>query len=389
MLITEKEIRPRFLKHLSWATEIDIATAWTTSNKALCALQQRAPAPEVRAIVGLWGNLTDPFALRMLANIGQLRGADSTRRFHPKVFLFRDGERQVAWVGSANFTSGGFGMNEEAMFETHDTQSVQSWFDHLWEYCNPLDGDAIDVYAESRDKSRKNSPPPLRPAKPPNLSPMQLLEKTNDWPSYVAALEQCDVWWSSRHSWSVLGDHSSWRETVEVLHDMIRQQDWNKLDKYDRNRLLGSTRDEGWALLGRMWHTARNTVFGDRREEIQNIVHTVLDAEDAAFPQLAFESYAALWEIYGVGSGIATRLLTLARPDRFVSLNKASRAGLAKFSRLKPTTLDKPSNYALLLTAIYDQDWYTAPIPGNMRERAIFQMRVALLDSFVYDHKKG
>ena len=127
MLITNENILHRFSEHLSWATEIDLATAWATSNGGLRALQRRVPSLEVRAVVGLWGNLTEPFALKILANMGQLRAADASRRFHPKVFVFRAAGRSVAWVGSANFTSGGFGMNEEALFETSDTASVQNW----------------------------------------------------------------------------------------------------------------------------------------------------------------------------------------------------------------------------------------------------------------------
>ena len=91
MLIAEDDILPRFMEHLSWATEIDLATAWATSHQGLSALQRQRPSPEVRAVVGLWGNLTDPFALRTLAKIGQLRGPDAGRHFHPKVFIFRGG----------------------------------------------------------------------------------------------------------------------------------------------------------------------------------------------------------------------------------------------------------------------------------------------------------
>ena len=134
MLFTEDEILPRFIQHLSWAVEIDLATAWATSHEGLRALQRQRPSPEVRAIVGRWGNLTDPFALRTLAKIGQLRGPDASRHFHPKVFIFRGGSKSIAWVGSGNFTSGGFGMNDEAVFETTDTESVQDWFDDLWEH---------------------------------------------------------------------------------------------------------------------------------------------------------------------------------------------------------------------------------------------------------------
>ena len=383
MLITDENILHRFSEHLSWATEIDLATAWATSNAGLRALQRRVPSLEIRAVVGLWGNLTEPFALKILANMGQLRAADASRRFHPKVFVFRGAGRSVAWVGSANFTSGGFGMNEEALFETSDTTSVQNWFDGLWECCDPLDEAAIDDYAESRQTNPPPSPP--RPPDTFDLAPMQLLERVQDWRSYVTAVHQCDGWWSNRRSWSVLGEQCSWRETVEVLHDVIRQEDWGELGEYDRLRLLGLTRGEDWALLGRMRRTALNTVFGASRETIQSTVLAVVAAEDDAFPRLAFESYEALRAVNGVGEGIATRLLTLARPDRFVSLNNASRGGLAAFVDLAPTTLGKPNNYGRLLATIYNQDWYSEPAPRNARERTISWMRTALLDCFVYD----
>ena len=383
MLITDENILRRFSEHLSWATEIDLATAWATSNAGLRALQRRASSLEVRAVVGLWGNLTEPLALKILASMGQLRAADASRRFHPKVFVFRGAGRSVAWVGSANFTSGGFGMNEEALFESSDTASVQNWFDDLWERCEQLDEAAIDDYAESRQTNPP--PPPPRPPDAFDLTPMQLLEGVQDWGSYVTALHQCDGWWSNRRSWSVLGEQCSWRKTVEVLHDIIGQEDWGELGEYDRLRLLGLSHGECWALLGRMRRPALTTVFGANREEIQNIVHTVVAAEDDAFPQLAFESYEVLWAINGVGEGIATRLLTLARPDRFVSLNTGSRVGLANFAGLARTTLGQPKNYRRLLAAIYNRDWYSKPVPSNARERTISWMRTALLDCFVYD----
>ena len=387
MLITEDDILLRFREHLSWATEIDLATAWATSHEGLRALQRHQPCPRVRAVVGLWGNLTDPLALRTLATIGRLRGPDTGRHFHPKVFIFRGGGKSVAWIGSANFTSGGFGMNDEAVFETSDTESVQNWFDDLWKRTDPLDDDAINAYADSR----KHHPPPPAPRsrKAPDLSPLQLLDGVGDWPSYVEALEQCDCWWSNHHPWSVLGGQNSWRETAEVLHDVVAQPDWAELDQYDRLRLLGLTTGETWALFGRMRPTARNTVFGADLEAIQGIVLRAATATDNAFPQLAFDSYRALRDIDGVGRGIATRLLTLARPDRFVSVNGASKDGLSASFGLARSTLGNPSNYERLLTAIYDQDWYRNPAPRNAREHDISRMRSALLDSFVYDPKGG
>lgn len=399
-MLIKDEILLRFRKHLSWATEIDLATAWATRHEGLRTLEQQRPRPTIRAVVGLWGNLTDPAALRNLANIGELHGVNAEQCFHPKVYIFRGGGRSVAWVGSANFTGGGFGTNEEALFETSDTKSVQKWFDDLWgcrDRSRPLDLDAIDDYAESR---KRNPPPPQPgPPNPPDVKPLRLLDEVNDWQDYVAALERCDAWWSRstqnyRQRWSVLGERSSWLETAEVLRDVIRQPDWAEFGDYDRRRLLGLI-SPVWDLFGSTFGTRDPTsmeaVFGDNRKAIQEIVLKVANANDDAFPELAFEAYRDLMSrsIRGVGPGIATRLLTLARPDRFLSVNGASSAGLAEHFGLPQKTLGEPLNYKRLLAAIYEQDWYKAPVPEHPRERAIHQCRAALLDPFVYCAKPG
>ncbi len=385
MLINRENILSRFSENLVWATGIDLATAWATSNEGLRTVQGRTASLEIRAVVGLWGNLTDPVALRILADMGELRVADESRRFHPKVYVFQGEGSSVAWIGSANFTSGGFGMNEEALFETSDTEAVESWFDRLWEQCGPLDECAINNYAESR---KENPPrPPLRLPVTVDSTPRKLLEEVDGWRSYVAALEQCDRWWSERHAWSVLGEPCSWSETIQVLHDVVKQENWRTLGDYDKKRLLGLTGEGGWALLGDMRQPALNAVFGGNREEIQNAVRRVVTAKDGGFLDVAIAAYEELVRFNGIGPGRATRLLALARPDRFVSLNNASNAGLADFFGLARSTLGTPNNYGRLLEAIYAQTWFREPAPEDAREETICWMRAALLDCFVYDLK--
>ena len=382
MLIEHGEILDRFRSHLEWARELDMATAWATSHEGLRLLVQRARSLRVRAVVGLWGNHTDPVALRILARIGKLRLVEGDRRFHPKVYIFRGYDKTVAWVGSANFTTGGFGMNEEAMFLTSATKSVEKWFNELWSDCGTLDDTAIDKYELLRSKK---PPTPLNLEKSTRIErPMKLFRQVRDWDSYFAALEQCDRWWSKHRSWSVLGELRSWYETIAVLGDVVQQENWNDLSGYDRRRLLGLTGEEGWALLGRMRPSANDTVFKRSRPRVQRIVRRVKKAEETAFPSLAFEAYKDLRDIPGVGEGIATRLLSLARPDRFVSVNDGSREGLAEISDLPFSTLGSAKNYERLLKWLYSQRWYCESEPQGERERAIWRMRAALLDCFVY-----
>ena len=392
MLINQENIQRRFNENLEWATEIDLATAWATPNTGLRSLQSRARSRpfEIRAVVGLWNKITKPDALTDLADIGELRTVDESRNFHPKVYVFRGPGRSVAWIGSANFTANGFGMNEEVLFETSDTEAVERWFHQLWEQCGPLDKYAIAIYAESYAKSRENHPPrpPSRPAgvdsPKPSPSPMQLLEGVDDWESYVTALKQCNQWWKGQYEWSVLEEQYSWSETIQDLHSLVNRPNWRTLTDDDKKRLLG-IREDSWALLGRMRPKALNTVFDHNCEEIQNAIRLIADAAESDFPRVAIEAYGALTDLDEIWSGIATRLLTLARPARFVSLNGKSKAGLAKSFGLAHSTLGKPRNYGCLLEKIYNQTWFREPAPKDAHEETICWMRAALLDCFVYN----
>ena len=257
------------------------------------------------------------------------------------------------------------------------------WFKNLWRECDRLDENAIDEY----ERARKKNPPPrqsLAEAGGGMTEPMTLLEQVTDWDSYFAASRECDIWWSNHYTWSVLGEPISWRHTIEVLRNILTHEDFTDLDDDDQRRVLGLAGGGGWGLLGRMRNKSVDTVFGHNALDIQVILREVTEADDDAFPDLAFDAYERMREFNGIGRGIATRLLSLARPDRFVSVNKGSQNRLAQYSGLNPRTLGTTGNYRRLLKFIYKQRWFRAPEPDNRLEASIWGMRAALLDCFVY-----
>ena len=383
MLIDPETIAGRFEENLEWTTRLDLVSAWATEHDGLRLLEERAEQGlQVRAIVGLWNYITEPEALRRLNRLGQLRLAGGGRRFHPKVYLFGGQGRSSAWIGSANFTAGGFAINEEAVFESGDTESVIAWFKKLWRECGRLDENAIDEY----ERARKKNPPSRQPLPRTGgrmTAPMTLLQRVTDWDSYVAALRECDIWWSNLYPWSVLGEPVSWCHTIGVLRDILTREDLVDLDDADQRRVLGLA-GGGWGLLGSMRNNSVNTVFGHNAQDIQEILREVAEADDDAFPDLAFDAYERMREFDGIGPGIATRLLSLARPDHFVSVNNGSQEGLAQYSGLAPQTLGKANNYQTLLYIIHDERWFRAPKPDNRLEASIWGMRAALLDCCVY-----
>ena len=393
MLIRSEDMQRCFREKLEWADKIDLATAWATNNAGLRDLRecQGAGHIEIRAIVGLWSNITDPATLRALEEIGSLRIVDESRCFHPKIYIFRRNEEAVAWIGSANFTSGGFGVNEELMFETEDTRSIQEWFENRWERCGELQPDAIDIYEHRRIQ---NPNPPPRFPQPDQAyqdldHPYQFLhgiaDWNGDWNGYRYALEECNRWWAAQgYPYTVFGEPYSWHNTILELHDVVVRRNLNELHHHDQSRLLGLA-DIGVGLLGSMmpWHV--NVVFGDQHnlENIQNGIIQIINADDGDFPEVAIDVYQEITNIDGIGPGIATRLMALARPDHIISLNGASMDNLAEYFNL-PVGVGGIENYGILLDLLHQKDWFQGQPPGNTYEHTIWSMRAALIDCFMY-----
>lgn len=148
MFLTTDKLVDRFQDNLKYADQVNIAVAWATSGTALDLLEtwEKDHPKRIRAIVGIYGNATEPEALERLAKIGELRLVEgSSALFHPKVYIFQ-GQSLIAWVGSANLTKGGFQYNEETIFETKQGQNILTWFEERWKECNELQPGDINNY---------------------------------------------------------------------------------------------------------------------------------------------------------------------------------------------------------------------------------------------------
>ena len=220
-------------------------------------------------------------------------------------------------------------------------------------------------------------------------NPLALLQGVTDWDAYREALKQWDQLWAARRGYSVLRKAPSWFTTVQALHEVVKQ-DWGQLDDGTGKQLLGlGGTDDGWALLGHMRPAAFTVIFGNdhNRNTVQDAVHGIIAADDNKFPDAAIEAYEIITGINGLATATATRLLTLARPDRIVSLNDASRAGLAQYCDLKLSKQISAEKYRSVLDRLYTKPWFNAPPPEEPREHAIWSMRTALVDCFMYTGK--
>ena len=402
---TGKKLLDQFKELLRECHAADIAVAWATPCPAVDALRSFcADGGELRIVVGVDSHVTEPSTLWDLHEFAQLRIAKSPGAggiFHPKFYCFRGASRNRLWVGSANLTRRGFGANIELMLEGTLQKDADKWFDRLW---RSLEANPIKrLKAYERDRKRKPAEEPgptsrVRSQRSNTVGEVEWLDASWTWDDFVYNLwSKNDQMLAARavnaegkpeEPWSVFGNDKSYLATISVGRPITRLSSWRNLDFRQQDILLGRA---PWGALGTLGPAGKaiRIIVSRAREDVkvrEDILRHLYAATraDTDVIRAGVDAAKGIRAHYGVAEGVATRLLALARPDCFVSVNKASRDGLAACSELPPTTLGK-QRYRDLLEWVHDSTWYKSPQPEDPLQREIWDCRAALIDAFVYE----
>jgi hypothetical protein len=138
-----------------------------------------------------------------------------------------------------------------------------------------------------------------------------------------------------------------------------------------------------------------NQIFRGLGKEDQNILTRLRAALSPLFLaestndaiEAAVACLARMTQEEGIAQGVAARLMACARPDVAISLNGASADRLGEMAGLprSPQMLAQPENYRALLRWLSARSWYTAQRPLDSWQSALWDMRAALIDCFVYE----
>ena len=208
-LIGSDELLERFNHLLETSTHVDIAVAWAGPGLAVEMLLERVHDTEVRVVVGLSGNSTEPATLRRLMAeenvVLRVALAPPGGVFHPKFYRFCRAERTVCWVGSANFTRGGFGGNSELVHEFEDGKDIGGdWFEVLWAQ---LEEDPEPTISDYEERYRPPKPGGWKGGRPIRQRDLPDLQDVETWEEFVAALRVLDDYCHGRQfGWDVLGE---------------------------------------------------------------------------------------------------------------------------------------------------------------------------------------
>lgn len=395
-LIESDALLDRFNELLGRSTQVDIAVAWAGPGLAVESLLENLNGFAVRIVVGLSGNSTEPATLRRLMaedNVAlRVAPAPPGGVFHPKFYRFCGAKRAVCWVGSANFTRGGFGGNAELVHEFEDRKDIGGvWFEELWEQ---LEADPEAAISDYEERYRPPKPGGWKGGRPIRRRDLPRLQDVETWEEFVAALHILDEYCHRRQfGWDVLGETYSYLHTISVGGEVARRGNWENWSRRDRDILLGlEPRDSGgtWGLLGNM--QGAGAVKGAftppgnpvHRAHVLGQIHQVVQASEDEVVEAAEAAVAGIRQLHRFGPAVATRFLALACPDRLVSVNGPSSVGLGLFAGMEQDKDHLATNYGALLQAIHAKEWCNAAEPVDTKEREMWRCRAALVDAFVY-----
>lgn len=382
MLVTPAAHLSALEKLFAWANQVDLACAWATAGEGKADHWKCTDISKIRmAVIGVEFAQTEPWVLRKLLEGGRLRVGKAKGTFHPKVYMGIKGESVRTIVGSANFTRPAFSSNVElsVLLEGRKTdpqmKDLAKFIKLQWQNAMEVD----DIWLEEYQISFDNRPkPPLIPRAKMQVTSVEDLQMP--WPEYYRALRLQE---NRIEGIGVFkGDTSYTRELDDIQNVFQTYPKFADMTETQRRLLMGLPGDST-GLIGSMG-AARHAKKLVKSEPTK--IGVFLDQVPLKGPvkiELVNKVMRGMTSLHGVKLGVATRLLTVKRPDLFVSVNNGSNPQLATLLRRRQ--VKTVPQYLDLLQAVWQLEWHKAPPPTDAHQRKTWGRRAALLDSIFYE----
>lgn len=161
------------------ASEISIASAFITADLVRAALVPAAKrGARVRVLTGTYANFNRKALFEGLLRHSRSEGfdarvweGDGSGNFHAKLYVWRNGGRGEAWIGSANLTAGGMNnegeivLAERGPWTSPTLRMLRGAFDKAWAQGRPIDAAFVAGYREAA------RPPPDARVRTPRAAP--------------------------------------------------------------------------------------------------------------------------------------------------------------------------------------------------------------------------
>jgi HKD family nuclease len=375
----------RKYRHFRWSV------AWASTGFSLCDQLLRKRKQISQLVVGTHFYQTHPDFLEAFVGDARVRVVlQPSGVFHPKIYLFENNRNDwECLVGSPNFTGAAFSSNVEVAtyFDSSSPDSHATYgdvcrvIDGHWSSGDPIDENKLAIYRSIWNRKIKllgvlAGTYGGKAGKPIVSVPIVTL----GWQEFVSNVRA-----ERNHPLS---------ERLDVLRAartyFKEKRHLSDLTQDERRRIAGLAGKElavDWGFFGSMKGAGWLWTIIDKND--QNLSAS-LDAipSDGLVGQNDFEAFVERFKKATPKKGdcvaVASRFLSMKRPDTFVCLDSKNRSLLCKAFGIPQNKLSYDRYWSAVTERIRDAVWWNAPRSSVPEEEEIWLGRAALLDALYY-----
>lgn len=375
---------------------LHIAVAWCGDPKQTLPYKHLSDFKgDISATVGYSFNQTHPDAIEWL--LDKASAIRMFRRekglFHPKVYLFSDGDHYALFSGSSNLTYGGFYENFETNVLIEGGLSTNAAdVRALQKLLAKWSGDGLSFIPTQQwlKKYRKDHKRDRDAQRKAGISSEALAEESfgPNW------LEKAD--WHTYYQQVIEGMKKS-RRDIGGFHRVLESAaqylplPWKTsyFEDPEKRRIIGGVKP-----YGPLGHVFASGGFGrlvkHRKRSWGTFVSAVNHIGALNHPVLWSELESRLRQLVKLGNTMKVwgRVLALIRPDLYCSVSSMSvRRELAKTLKVPMKRFEGVEGYVRLLKLLHSSPWFNSARPRGKPEAAIWERRGAFMDGIFWSRE--
>jgi hypothetical protein len=391
LITNSKKLEIEFQRLIDSYSSYYWATAWAGVNsKHFDGLNKNIKKIK-KIIVGIHFYQTHPDFIETFINNKSVHFVNQPRgTFHPKLYLFHNTDNNwEALIGSSNFTKEAFNKNTEAnvLISSNDENSVdflQKAFQLInssWAVSKTFNETDLINYRKvwNIQRYKIQSLSGMYGNKIDDSIPIHEVPVVNmSWGEFILRIKENDSHGIDRRLKVI--------ETAQQLFSSVNH--FMELNENQR-RFIGGAKSvyaEDSKLFGSM------VGRGDYIHEIivnNKSISLALDQIPLG-GQIIRKNYIDFVEHFenvfpGNYIGVASRLLTMKRPDVFYCLTSKNQDRFCKDFKIRKSEINYDGYWEQVIARIYDSEWWLNPEPNSEQEQKISNFRAAFLDAIYYE----